>query len=127
MFRALDSLAPTGTNAFGLRCRHLRLEAAILCALPRLLSLFPETDSQSRQQCRSKRGGFSNGGANYRGAKDVCLKLHEAVVGGGAPVNAKFAHRIARVALHGIEEIGNLIGNAFHCRPGDVAGACASG
>ena len=46
----------------------------------------PEPDGYAGEVARSEGGGFLDGGAFDRNPKDVCLELHEQVVGGRAAV-----------------------------------------
>ena len=82
----------------------------------------PEIDGQARQVGGSERGRFGYSWADYRHAENVGLKLHEAVVGRGTAIHAQFLHGIAGIEAHGIQQVGNLIRDAFYCGTGHVAG-----
>ena len=86
----------------------------------------PEINCETRKAGRSERGRLGHCGTNYRDAENIALKLHQRVVGGGASVNPQFLHWAASVAAHGIEQIGDLVGNAFHRRPRQVAGGSSA-
>ena len=70
---------------------------------------------------------FGDGAANDRHAEEVGLDLHQEIVRRGSAVHAKFGEAGARVAVHGVQEIGDLEGHALERRAGDVGRGRAAG
>ena len=88
---------------------------------------FQKPTAEAGQVCGAQRRGFRHRRANDRRAENVGLKLHEAVVGGGPAIHAKFRHRCAGIAPHRIQQVGDLIGNALERCAGEVACGGAAG
>ena len=86
---------------------------------------------QAGQVGRAQGCRLDHPGAHHRNAEQVGLELHEQVVDAGAAVHAQLGHRLGaafgRVAAHGLQQGGALVGDGFQRRAGDVrhrAAAC---
>src|SRR5205807_4438445 len=91
----------------------------IVVRRPPRSTLFPYT-TLFRSRCLGHRR------TEDRDAENVRLKLHQTVIGGGAAVHSQFLHRIAGIALHGIEQIGHLVSDTLDGGAGDVTSCRAA-
>ena len=113
---------PPPAQAIGVRGRHGRLEPPL--GAPLLCDLFrrsPEPDGESRQVGRADGRRLGHRWPYDGHPEQVGLELHEHVVAGGASVDAQFGKRDARVAMDGIEQVADLIGDALEGGPREVS------
>ena len=101
---------------------HGRLEAPVDAPLAATISsgAAPEADREAGEVGRAERRRLGDRGPDDGHAEQVGLELHEQVVGGRAAVDAQLGERDARVALHRVEQVGDLEGDALERRARDV-------
>ncbi len=81
--------------------RHARFESAFVSReAGDRLQVLPEAGSKTGEKRRSESGGFRVRGTDDGYAKDIRLKLHEGIVGGGPAVDAQFEERSGGVGLN---------------------------
>lgn len=85
-----------------------------------LVQAAPETDRQTGQECCTQCRGFTHLRTLDMSAEDVCLELHQEVVGHCTAVHAQRLEAFAGVLLHGVEHVAGLIGDGFQRCTNDV-------
>ena len=127
VLRAAQGLVPFRAPSGSLRRRHRGVESLVDAPVARQrLGRIPEAHGEAREVRRAQRGRFGHLRPHDRNTKQVGLELHQRVVGGGAAVHPELLQRDAGVAVHGLEQIGDLESDALDGGPRDMAGRRAS-
>ena len=127
VFRAGDGAVPGGLEFFHRGAGGGGAEAAILGPLGGDLgAVFPKTHGEPGEVGGAERGRLGDARADDRHAEEIGLELHERTVDGGAAVDAELAEFEFRIGLHGGEQIGALVGDAFEGGAGEVGGGGAA-
>ena len=87
----------------------------------------PYATGESREAGCAERCRLYHRSSFHRHAEQVGLKLHQEVVGGGAAVDAHLGQRLARVGVHGFDDVGHLVRDALERGTDDVRAAGRSG
>ena len=102
-------------------CLDARTELAIhLPLLGDLTLIFPIANCESSKVSGTQGGCLGNARADHWAAKKIGLELHEEIVRTGSAIDSQFLQADAGVALHRLQNIGDLKGDAFQRSTGDV-------
>ena len=88
---------------------------------------FVKTDSQSCQVRRTHCSCLWIRRTHHWHTQEICLSLHQEVVGAGAAVNPKFGKFDRRIGFHRGEEISNLKSDAFESSSSNVRSGTPAG
>ena len=119
--RAPNGLVPAGEQAAALLVLHGRCVQRV--APPELLQLVaaaPYTGGQSGEVARAERGRFADDRTADGAARNIALELHEEAVAARAAVHREGGKGNARIALHGGQQVVDLIRDGFLCGADDV-------
>ena len=86
----------------------------------------PEAGGESSQGGRAEGGGLEVCRSCQWAVEQISLKLHQKVVCGCAAVDAHCEQRDARVGIHRVYNVRDLMGYSFQCRPNNVRPSCAA-
>ena len=128
VFGAVEGIVPAGAQVGGLIAGHLGFEDFV--DFPMGLEfgeIFPEADGQASEVGGSEGGGFDDGGSDDGDAEEIGLELHHWLAAGGAAIDAEFLEVLAGIGAHGVDEIGDLEGDAIEGGASDVSGAGGAG
>jgi hypothetical protein len=86
----------------------------------------PKPDRQAGEIRRAQRGGFSHLRTNHGKLAQIGLDLQQRVVDARAAIDAEFGEFALGIIPHAGQEVGDLQGDTFQRRAGDVAGRRAA-
>ena len=110
--RQREGLGPARHQAISVFRFHRRSEPSIRLPLRGDRgSIFPVPHRQSRQIGRTQRGGFRNFWPHHGDFQEIRLKLHEEIVIAGSSVHPQFLESNSRIGLHGVKDVGDLVGD----------------
>ena len=127
MLRALDGLRPARANRRRLVGRHLRLEAAIdLPVAGDLVAAFPHAGGQAGQVGGTQAVVSVTFGRTTGSCRTSAWNCSSASLTLAPPSTRSSSSSPAASLLHRVDQVGDLQGDAFDGRAGDVGGGRAA-